>query len=348
MAKRSNLKRLSVVVGVAALSLGVLPMALQAQGGFATGFADPESMDALNSGSVGGGGAGQLALDRARQVTSQPPGDGGGGFQDPFAGGGGFDDGFSAGAAGQEAPVSFADTGDFGSVGGIIDPNTGGTFSGVANVVGIQVIAGDRVVCHVTGEMLQDARKAKVNPMYKDSYYDDGMHGMDARADDQIYTKVSLVSNVMSPEAHLVKTRYIRALQAAENLAPNEFFNVMAATTEPLSDVPKMIDLEAERDDKLSVWSSRFLRDFRVKPDVEGDWEFYQAFMPAPPKTPGIPIPDSFTPPGTRSAADANGQGGDPEGQGGGVRGAVAARFGADEIQSNAGASSSYFGGMGQ
>ncbi|MCB2155738.1 hypothetical protein KQI84_12710 [bacterium] len=341
MAKRSNLKILGVAA-VAALALAAVPAVVSAQGGFASGFASPEAMDTLNSGSVGGGGAGQLALQRAQGVAGVNQQGGGGGFDsaDPFGGGGG-------GFGGDEGTVTFSDTGEFSgaSGGAIIDPNTGQSFSGVASAVGIQVIAGERVICHVTGEMLQDARKTKVNPMYKDSYYDDGVRGMDARADDQIFTKVTLVNNVMSPEAHLVQTRYIRALQVAENLPPNEFFNVIAATTEPLSEVPKMIDLEADRDDKLGVWSSRFLRDFRVNPDQEGDWEFYQTFMPPPPRTPLLPIPANFVPPGSQRAGEEEGT---TDEQGGGVRGAVAARFGADEIQSNAGASSSYFGGMGQ
>lgn len=345
MAKHSKFVAVSMATGIAALALAMVPATGQAQGGFAAGFADPDAMDTLSSGQVGGGGAGQLALDRARGVAGQQPQAGGGGFQDPFGGGGGggFQDPFAAG--GGEEMVSFADTGEFSAAsgGGIIDPNTGQAFSGAASVIGIQVIAGERILCNVTGQMLQDARKAKVNPMYKDSYYDDGVRGMDARADDQIYTKVTLVTDKMSPEAQLVKTRYIRALEVAEELPPNEFFNVIAATTEPLSDVPKLIKLEEDRDDKLSVWSSRFLRDFRVNPDQEGDWTFFETFMPPPPRTPLIPIPADFVPPGTQRPGE------EQEGQeGGGVRNAVAGRFGADEIQSNPGASSSYFGGMGR
>lgn len=321
------------------VSVTVLPLAVAmfaaagslclAQGGFGDTFAAQSGFDTLNQQGGGGVAGGDLALNRARDVAGGGGGDpfGGGGAGDPFGGGGGAGDPFGGGGAG--APG-------------------GGGFS----LPTIKAIYGKRVVCHVTGQMLEDARETSASSAFQNQYYDDGKTGGDSTADDLVYTNVTFINDVLSPEAFLVKTRVIRALESAENLAPNEFFNVNVASTDPLSGVPQMLDLETDRDEKLLSWARRFLRDFRTNPDDEttGNWKFYPAFMPPPPRTPDAILPANFWP-----ATDENGRffavqstPGQAGGQGGldaqqGVRDVM----GASNIQDNAAASSSYFGGMG-
>ncbi len=323
-----------------------------AQGGFA-GLADPAALDTLSGASTGpGGGAGYV--DRARGVAANDP------FADPF-GGGGADPfgggGFAGGGADPFGGGGFAGGGDpFGGGGfaGGGDPFGGGAFGAQPGQQGFQApqipkveaVYGTRVVCRVTGQMLDDAVKVRVLDTFRDTYYDDGKTGMDYKANDFVYTNVTLRDDVMSPEAHLVMTRIIQGLRSLEAVEPNDFFNVLVASTDPLAGVPQMVDLERDRDEKLGRWAEKFLQDFRVDPsesDVQG-WDFYETYMPTPPLPPLKDIPAAFFPPNA-DVAGGQGQNGGPGGNG--VQDGVRNAFGANNIPGNDAASSSYFGGAG-
>lgn len=110
---------------------------------------------------------------------------------------------------------------------------------------------------------------------------------------------------------YIIQPRETRSLEFFSNLTPMQFAQVRVATTEPLSPLPQIIDLEREQDRKLEDWAMRFLRDYRIDPD-QMDSEFFPTFLPPPPRAPNIPLPAAFTP---------NVQEEDEEGGAGGVGG---------------------------
>ncbi|MDK2973136.1 MAG: hypothetical protein PWP23_2891 [Candidatus Sumerlaeota bacterium] len=342
-------------LGLASLAaVALLPALSSAQGGFATGFADFEAMDTLNSGSTGAGGTGQLALDRARGVAgggssygADPfgaPASGGTTYgADPFgapAGGGAAYSADPFGAAGGGGAAYSADP--FGGAvpgAGTYQPPSAYSAGVVQGIPKVVAIYGERVICPVTGNIISDAVEVPVFQTYVDQYYDDGANGLDYKANDQIYTNVTLVTDRMDPEAHLVKTRLIQGLRTLERLEPNAFFNIPVSSTDPLAGVPQVIDLEEDRDKKLADWADRFLNEFRVNPEAgTGEWDFFETYMPVPPYPPLEPIPGNFYPPFDSKEAEEAAAKAEEDAQGG-----LAGRVGTDAIEPNAGASSAYF-----
>lgn len=368
----------------------------RAQGGFAGGIADPGSMDALSGASTGPSGG--YALDRARDVAgggSDPfaagPADGGDPFGggaapggDPFGGGaapGGDPFGGAGGPPGGEIDPAITGGDPFGGAGGFGGDPFGGAggfggdpFGGAGGFGGqpgggfnipqipeVKAIYGTRVICHVTGEMLDDAYEVSILESFKDSYHDDGKTGMDYKAGDLTWTDVKQDDTTyMSAEAHLVKTRLIQGLRKLEDLPTNVFSGSLVLSAEPLTEgVATVVEKEEEKDKFLESWSQKFLQDFRVDPaKAERAWDFYQTYLPPPPVPPDRNVPSNFYPPfvpqetAAATAATAvgpNGQVG-PGGAGGaplppGATAAIGNAFGANNIQANPGASSSYFGG---
>lgn len=300
-----------------------------AQGGFAAGVAPYEAMDTLSGAGTGGPGAGYVALDRARGAAggdpfASPTGDpfaapGG----DPFAGGATpygaapygatpygaapaatpYGAGPAAGAAFFDPAVAGAYAGeDIGFAGfapGFAPGAPGAAPYQPPQIPKVTAIYGDRVVCRVTGQMLEDAYEVPIYQTFSGQYYDDGINGLDYQANDNKFTNVRLVEDYMSPEAHMVKSRLIQGLEVLESMKPNEFALVPVASTDPLAGVPKMLELEEERDEKLLTWARRFLQDFRANPEEEetGNWVFYRTHMPPPPFPPFINVPANFFPP---------------------------------------------------
>jgi len=338
MSKTTTTNFSGLLLGAALLAL---PCATPAQGGFA-GLADPAAMDTLSGGSAGGP---SFAVDRARGAAADPFGGGGG---DPFgAPAGGDPFGAPVGGGDPFGGGGFGGGDPFGGAGGFGQP-AGGGFQ-APQIPKIQAIYGTRVVCKVTGEMLDDAVTVPVFDTFRDSYYDDGKTGMDLKANDFTYTNVTTKNDVMSPEAHLVLTRIVQGLRSLEDMPPNEFYSVIVASTDPLAGVPQMLDLERERDDKLGRWAEKFLEDYRVDPGESGKmgWDFYETYMPPPPLPPFENVPANFYPPLGEKTGGQQGAPGAPGGGGFDATGGIRNAFGANNIQGNAAASSSYFGGAG-
>ncbi len=382
----NNMKRISRDL-VLLISLGA-PLALvnSVQAQIGAGFlADPESMDTVSGASTGSAGGSNFApINRAQNAVNRannpqqgnPFGPGGGG-SNPFGPGagaaGGNPFGPGAGAAGGGAPNPFgAAPSPFGAPGGNFnDPFGGGGagtggFSSYVPPPTLTAWGGERITCHRTGEILQDAREISILADSAGQYYDDGESGNDAAAGDNIYTNITVSSNFISPEANVIKTKLIRTLQfvspppdssqeeesleslvlqdlqalAAEsgvdlkryvlaprqtsslqyfnNLTPMQFSQVSVATTEPLSPLPKLVDLEQKQDEKIREWAIDFLDEYRMNPG-QMESEFYPTFIPPPPRAPNIPLPTTFTPvasgeegDGTNAPGGQFGAGGDP------------------------------------
>jgi hypothetical protein len=275
-----------------------------AQGGFATGFADPAAMNELNQ--MGGATPGTFGIDRARAVAQGDPfGAQAGdpfGSQGGFAGDPAFGDPFAAGgqpgfADGGFGPGGF-DPGGFGPAGPGFGPQQPQAYRPPPTVTAYY---GERIICPLTGQLLQDAVEVSVlADQVQQNYFDDGTQGGDFLEGDGIWSNVTVRNDLIAPEAALVKTRMVRALEISESLAPEQFFfEIRVASTDALSNLPQVIDLEAQRDEKLMDWAPQFLNRFRINPDDPDpmNWEFREAYVPPPPALPETPLPPNFRPP---------------------------------------------------
>ncbi|CAN5259783.1 hypothetical protein BH09SUM1_BH09SUM1_25050 [soil metagenome] len=274
---------------------------------FGSPMADTSAMSTLDSGPVGSASGSFDPIGRARAAAGAPQASSDPFAQpsDPFGGGGGAQpaggDPFGGGGKDGGAPNPF---------GGAAVPAGGanlGFSNALANIAKLSALGGERIVCHRTGQILQDAREISILVTASGSYYDDGKNGNDAVANDNIYTNITINNNYISPESHVVQTKLIQTLQYASNLRPQQFSLVRVASTEPLAPFPKIVDLETSQDASLKDWAVRFLRDYRVEPD-KIDGEFYPTFLPAPPRAPNIPLPITFTPENAPARLDANGK----------------------------------------
>jgi len=383
-------KKILSIASTIGLVAGLSSTALAQVGG---GFTAPTgAIDTLNSG--GGGVNSGFALDRANAAAAGAGGfgGGGGGFGGGNAGGfggnnaGGFGGPGAAGFGGPGAGGGFGGNaggfgggaGGFGGAGAGGFGGAGGGFGGNAGQFGVNTanqginfannafgfvptftaIYGKRIYCPVTGQLLEDASEIEIAQSSAGSYSDDGETLMDAEASDGVYTNVSVVNNkFMSPEAMLVKSRALKNLKTLESYKPYEFANVIVASTDPLMDVPNILDLEAERDKRLEIWAEDFLNNFKIDPAdaTEENSIFFQTYMPPPPRTPVQNLPASFFPPrdaarrlaeGPQGQNQNGGQGGGGAGGITGVDGGINNAFGTNNVNNQAGASS-YFGGGG-
>lgn len=292
-----------IPVAAAVGLLGVFPATdVAAQGGFATGFADPATMNEMNQ--MGGATPGTFGVDRARGVAEGQQGDpfaaqGGGeqGFGDPFGGG---EQGFGGpqpafGEGGFDPAMQGIGPGGFGQGFGPQQPQA------YRPPPTVTAYYGERIICPLTGQMLQDAVEVTVlADQASESYFNDGSQGGDFLEGDDIWTNVTVRSDVIAPEAALVKTRMVRALEMAEALEPAQFhLETRVASTDALSNLPQVIDLEELRDEKLRNWAPQFLNRFRNNPDDPDplNWEFREAYVPTPPPLPDTPLPPNFRPP---------------------------------------------------
>jgi hypothetical protein len=315
---------------VAAALLGLLATA-PAQDPFNAPF---DAMDTLNSAPTGGGGVGSIALDRARGVAANPGG--------PAA--------FGPGAFGPGA---------LGPGGAFPQPIIPGEFGFAAQPSAptyvppatLRAWGGERVVEftpdpnadpneYPVSAILADAREIKILATAAGSYFNDGKRGFDAKADDDIYTNITVRRDYISPEAAIVRTRLIRSLRHLSGLNPREFNLVRVASTEPLSPLPKMIELEEIQDMRLARWMEEYLNPYRKDaatnplfpwsnrpesevagatvtsvPYTEPNIEFVRAFVPPPPRAPNIKLPLNFRP--TNPPQGAGLQQGVPGGFGG-------------------------------
>jgi len=166
----------------------------------------------------------------------------------------------------------------------------------------VTVITGERIYSHLQfgaypPELLQDAEKIKVPNIVKElqkQYFDDGTHG-DAKANDNQWTYITQRNDVMSPEEFRILNRIIAALTSSEDTNPRDFFRLPVATTEPLSNLPQLMDLEKRRDDKIGEWNKRVLAEFRQNKE-EVSSQFWPVFVPPPPTAPRMEIPPGFNP----------------------------------------------------
>jgi hypothetical protein len=275
----------------------------QVGGGF---VAPTDAMDTLNEAPVGGGGAGQIGLERAQNLPGAP--------------------GMTPGFPGAPPP----------GVPGMANVPGAQTAMKIVKPVipKIKVITGTRVFDAVTGELLDDAREKAVAETDKENFFDDGTHG-DLTADDGKYTKTDQRNDVLGQSNQRVKEQLVQALVVAENLNPLEFYGFSLMSTErqetvprnrawrltpdpkggpglvlaeeavekPLT-VPKYRKWQSEKDSKVKEdWSLRFLQEYRKNRDSLTS-EFFPIYIPLPPPAPAV------APPGAQAAWMPFGQGG--------------------------------------
>lgn len=250
--------RIAVSVALfAVLTVG----AAQGQGFF--NLAPMNAMNTLNSGPTGGGGTGQLALDRAR------------GMGGPM----GMNQGL--GVPGQPMSPGMTGLSALGQMTGLVEPR-------------VTAIKGNRVYCRVTGQLLNDAQLVYLTePEAKQSCYDDGTHG-DSEPGDGVWTSIGEDrEDVLSQEADILRRRVQGMVIQAEAREPMDFYLLHAVTLEPVSLVESEIKLEAQRDEKVLSWASKFLEKYRQDPEDTRS-PFWPLYIPPPPSMPTSTYPVGF------------------------------------------------------
>lgn len=108
---------------------------------------------------------------------------------------------------------------------------------------------GERIVDHVTKQVLQDARELQILSTATGSYFDDGQTGNDAVAGDNIYTNITINDNYLSPEAHVIKSKLIRTLMFVSPPPSDEVGerNIDQQVTQDLQGVNAQKDPELRR-----------------------------------------------------------------------------------------------------
>ncbi len=339
-----------LLLGGCLLLMGPLGWA-QIGGGF---IAPSSALDALSSGPVGPGGAGALALDRARNLPGAPPG--------------------------PVQPTTPARTTLSPGRGFAVPALPGGAAETLDPVIPKEkVMAGTRVRDHITGELLDDPHEQLVPASEQTNFYDDGTHG-DIEAGDGKFSLVDVRDDVLGEGTQRAKEQLVRALVVAENLSPLEFYGFTLMSTElhapyrPKSswklvpdpeggpgltlaqvpverpkDVPDYREWVGRKDDKVKEdWADRFLKSYRINPDSL-ESEFYPLYIPNPPQPPQVEPPDAdqWTPFSDPDAITRllSGQGADTTGfGGGGASSPFGPRGGVTGVSMNPGTSSNYFG----
>lgn len=287
--------KVSVSVAMGLLVTGATMLATPALGQL-NPFASPDAMDTMSGAPVGGPGPSFDPVGRAQGAVNATQGGLGG---DPFGQPQGDPFGGAPGASPFGAPpgdpFGGGGAGAFNGGGFGQQPGLQGGFTPPVQEATLTAWGGERIFCQRTGVMLQDAREISIRVSDAGMYFDDGQTGGDAVAEDNIYTNIIVSRNHISPEAHAVKTKLVQTLEYAMELSPQDFRLERVATTEPLSPLPKIVDLEQHQDRVLREWAMNFLRDYRLNPD-QIDSEFIPTYVPPPPRAPNIPLPASFSP----------------------------------------------------
>ncbi|MCX7046788.1 MAG: hypothetical protein NTX50_15040 [Candidatus Sumerlaeota bacterium] len=270
---------------------------------YSAGFAPTAAMDTLSGGSVGGGGAGQLALDRARgNAPAQPGGAPVSPFGappaaapakvgNPFAAPPTAASPFGGGGAAEFAPAAPAAP----KAGGIPDFNP---FAGIREQKS-KVIGGQRVYCRISKRLLDDARIMEVPKSEAEkNYFDDGPEGKhgDEFAKDGIYTNITEVKDkFIGNEAVELRRRMMNLIVNQDRRDPMEFYSLKTVSLDSLSELQNEMALGKKKDEKVVEWVYKFLKPYRQAPeDVKSP--FFPLYIPAPPPIPDGQAPDGFDP----------------------------------------------------
>jgi len=267
---------LPILLGTFAVAF--LPLSAFSQG---MGFTAPlDAMDELSGAPVGGGNAvvGTGAIDRARGVAQPgqqgaPPPPGMEGMDDEF-----MMMGFQPQFQQQQQQQAY------------VPPVTVRAWGG-ERVVQYHPDPDVAIHDYLDADILADAREIRILQTAEGSYPNVVTVGTE-----EIRQNINLRRDYISPEAHVVRTRLVQTLRYMSQLNPRDFTFVRVATTEPLSPLPKMIDLEAEQDERLAQWMEDFMAPFTFPRDEEDEFELVPSFLAPPPRAPNIPLPSNFRP----------------------------------------------------
>lgn len=294
---------------LAAIAVAVVLSASGAHAQFDPINAPSDAMDTLNSAPVGSAGGSFDPIGRARGAVGAANAAPGAAAADPF---GAPPAGFAPGANPFGGPPPGFAAGGANPFGG---PPGGFSAPAIkAPKVTNTAWAGERIIKvngGVPDGLLQDAREIKILPEFAGTsggrYYDDGKTGNDAVAGDSTFTNITISSGeYISPEEQAIKSKLIQTLDYMSRLDPMDFFHVPVATSEPLSSLPKEIELEKKMDDTLRKWIVQLLTPYQRK--TETGETFIPAYLPPPPRAPEVPLPSNFAPKDPpENTTDANG-----------------------------------------
>lgn len=297
-----NIKRILLIL--TSIIIVIISQNIFAQGG--NPFAAPtEAMDTLNNAPTGAGGAGQVALDRARTTTAAQP-----------VGRGGASSGRGGASFGRGGAVTTVQPVIPGAEGAALQPAADGSAQPQAppEIPKVKVITGEKITCAVCGVLLQDVTEKEVPEEEQADYFDDGTHG-DAEADDGIYTNVVERKDMIGSECADVLQKTVALINGADELDSMDFYRLHVTTNEPLSALPITRQQERTKDERLKEWNDKFLRKFRKDPN-DPKSEFYSVYIPPPPEVPSI-LPPTVPRETTQQATQTRGGGGGQDIRGG-------------------------------
>lgn len=288
-----------------------LPAQAQTMGDAMAGM---DAMDTMNQQPVGGGGAGQVGLNRARNAAGQAPP----GMMPPGAPPGGM-------GGTQYGPRRQGGVSQFGGPGGQLGPAPAPGMGGGQGYAPaptptptpeptFTAIEGQRIYDAVTVRLapdptvLEDPRRFQITEDEKSQFYDDGQTGGDQEANDGIFSNIVTSPNkdeYMGGLSFYYLTKTINMVSAAQSMDPLEFFGLSAITNERFSTVEKRRLRVAERDGHVykvnesglfePCWSKEFLDLYRKN---QGDPEsaFFDLYVPKPPAPPAGTPPQGWVP----------------------------------------------------
>lgn len=144
----------------------------------------------------------------------------------------------------------------------------------------VKVKDGEKVICAKTGVVLKDVevKEIPLSELGEGVYFDDGTHG-DEKANDEIWSKITIRKDVISEDANAVKEKLEAICDYARDMSPVEFYGVYMASEDRSPNLVSASFLERRRDEFIIEFRQRALASY-VNPDTG---QYYQVYKEKPP-----------------------------------------------------------------
>lgn len=177
--------------------------------------------------------------------------------------------------------------------------------SGVEDIMAnrINVLKGRWISDAVTGQLLDVPEMTTDDEGNKQQYWNDGTHGGDVEADDEIWTNVeTLDGQFIGAETQTYIRYYINMLRLLDDMNSLDFAGAPVASPDPNSPLPMLDIYETDQENWILNWNEQFLYSFRQPDPISGmvspRGEFYPVYVPPPPLYgPARPQPELADPP---------------------------------------------------
>jgi hypothetical protein len=143
----------------------------------------------------------------------------------------------------------------------------------------VKIKDGEKIICAKTGVVLKDVAIKEIpeRDLGEGVYFDDGTHG-DEKANDMIFSRITVRKDVISQEANSVKEKLEIFCQYVRDMNPVEFYGIYMAAEDPNSNSVSASFLERRRDEFIISYRQRVLENF-VNQETG---QYYQVFKEKP------------------------------------------------------------------